>query len=269
MNQYLGQSYYPINTFGYASTPQRSYTDSLYSALGQVPLYEHLSGNQAMAQNNYYGSAPNNYAGYGQNSFNKSLLEYFMAMNQYKTEPENSDTRQSTDTINHNDKFYQKHYQKINDLSWNMTSRQKADKENFESHFRDNEDKYQKLAKKTHIPAKWIAALHWRESGGDFNKKLRDGTSLGNQSFEKEAAAVLKEQRGVLDKYGVDENADDLVAFAAFAESWNGLGYANKGKVSPYVYSGTTAYTGGKYVQDGVYDSNVKDKQLGVVALMA
>ena len=54
----------------------------------------------------------------------------------------------------------------------------------------------------------------------------------------------------------------------AFAERYNGLGYYNKKRVSPYVYSGTNVYTGGKYVSDGVYDSNTVDKQPGVYILI-
>lgn len=56
---------------------------------------------------------------------------------------------------------------------------------------------------------------------------------------------------------------------AAFAERYNGLGYYNKDKISPYVYSGTSIYTGGKYVRDGVYDANVVDKQPGVYILIS
>lgn len=55
---------------------------------------------------------------------------------------------------------------------------------------------------------------------------------------------------------------------SAFAEAYNGLGYYNKGRVSAYVYSGTNVYKSGKYVDDGVYDPKVKDKQPGVYILI-
>jgi len=54
----------------------------------------------------------------------------------------------------------------------------------------------------------------------------------------------------------------------AFAESYNGLGYYNKGLVSPYVYSGTNVYTKGKYVVDGKFSSSTIDGQPGVYLLI-
>ena len=47
-----------------------------------------------------------------------------------------------------------------------------------------------------------------------------------------------------------------------------GLGYHNKGRTTPYVYAGTDAYRGGKYVADGRYNSRVYDQQPGVVAMV-
>ena len=37
-------------------------------------------------------------------------------------------------------------------------------------------------------------------------------------------------------------------------EQYNGLGYAARGRPSPYIWSGTDQYRSGKYVRDGVYD---------------
>jgi len=46
------------------------------------------------------------------------------------------------------------------------------------------------------------------------------------------------------------------------------MGYRNKGVSNPYLYSGTNLYSSGKYVRDHVYDPSVKDKQLGVLAML-
>jgi hypothetical protein len=51
-------------------------------------------------------------------------------------------------------------------------------------------------------------------------------------------------------------------------ERFNGVGYANKGVPSAYVWSGTDQYKSGKYVADGVYDPNKVDAQLGVAGLI-
>jgi hypothetical protein len=51
-------------------------------------------------------------------------------------------------------------------------------------------------------------------------------------------------------------------------ERYNGIGYAAKGKPSPYLWSGTDQYEKGKYVADGVYDPDKVDAQLGVAGLI-
>lgn len=263
-----------INLYG-SGMPMSNiaYSDNLYSAINAVPTLSQAISNYNSA--NPYATSSNGYISpYGQNS----LLKYLLMVEKLNNEQNVDSSAYGSDGYTYStnitprvqgDSLYNKHSASLKNASLSMTSSQAADKQNFESNFEQNKDKYEALAKKTHVPAKLIAAIHWRESGGNFNKKLRDGTSLGGQSFDVEAVSVLKEFSSVISKYGIDENTTDMAACAAFAEKWNGLGYSNKGKNSPYVYSGTSEYTAGKYVQDGVYDASVKDKQLGVVALLA
>ncbi len=52
-------------------------------------------------------------------------------------------------------------------------------------------------------------------------------------------------------------------------EEYNGLGYAARGKPSPYVWASSNKYIKGKYVADGHYDSNAVDHQLGCAALLS
>ncbi len=51
-------------------------------------------------------------------------------------------------------------------------------------------------------------------------------------------------------------------------EEYNGLGYAARGRPSPYIWSGTDQYRSGKYVRDGVYDPDAVDSQLGCAGLL-
>jgi hypothetical protein len=51
-------------------------------------------------------------------------------------------------------------------------------------------------------------------------------------------------------------------------EQYNGLGYASRGRASPYIWSGTDQYVSGKYVRDGVYDASAVDQQLGCAGLL-
>ena len=53
-------------------------------------------------------------------------------------------------------------------------------------------------------------------------------------------------------------------------ETYNGLGYQryHKSVPSPYLWSGTTIYTRGKYVSDKKWSSMAVSKQLGVAAML-
>jgi len=51
-------------------------------------------------------------------------------------------------------------------------------------------------------------------------------------------------------------------------EEYNGLGYAARGRPSPYIWASTNQYVKGKYIADGNYDPNAVDRQLGCAALL-
>lgn len=144
-----------------------------------------------------------------------------------------------------------------------------------------NKGRYERVAERTGIPAKLIAALHFRESSGNFNTYLHQGDPLGKPpvhwptniptfyNWEDAAVHALQMKSGIRKDLALTSDSGDLAAMATFAEYYNGLGYHNRGRVSPYVFSGTNQYQKGKYVADGVYDPNTKDRQLGVVSMLA
>ncbi len=141
----------------------------------------------------------------------------------------------------------------------NLDSSQQSALEQFKSHYEQNKSRYQSVSQKTGIPAELIAAIHWREASGSFDARLHDGGPLGEfSSWEESAIDALK-------GYSV---TNDISTWYDMAERYNGLGYRNKGVSSPYVWAGTTNYTSGKYVADGVYDSGHVDKQLGVAVML-
>jgi len=161
------------------------------------------------------------------------------------------------------------------DFGENMTASQKQDLEQFKQHYLENKDRYEAVAKKTGVPAKLIAALHWRESNGNFNTYMHNGDPLGRPTvnvprgknfsdWESSAVDALNEKN----KCGLSADSTDTGAMLEYAERYNGLGYRNKGVASPYVWAGTTNYNGGKYVADGVYSSSHIDRQLGVALML-
>lgn len=52
-------------------------------------------------------------------------------------------------------------------------------------------------------------------------------------------------------------------------EEYNGLGYANMGVPSAYVWSGTDQYVSGKYIADHVYRASAVDVQEGCAPILA
>jgi lysozyme family protein len=142
-----------------------------------------------------------------------------------------------------------------------------------------NKATYLEIAKKAGMPPiAWvfIAVSHYRESSQDFSRSLAQGDPWNAVSVH------VPRGRGPFTSF-TDAAVDALVNCSPFAarlsdwsisgmltalERFNGLGYANKGVPSPYVWSGTDQYIAGKYVADGVYDPHTVDKQLGCAGLI-
>lgn len=138
--------------------------------------------------------------------------------------------------------------------------------------------RYQGVAKLSGVPWPIIAAIHHRESSHNFNTQLAQGDPLsqvsthvprgqgpyfGQDAWERAAARALIETGG---KTWGDWTPG---GWTTYLEKYNGLGYANKGRPSPYVWAGTNQYHSGKYVSDGVYSDSAVDTQPGCVALIA
>lgn len=125
----------------------------------------------------------------------------------------------------------------------------------------------------------FIACSHYRESNQDFTKNLGQGDPL-----DKVTTHVPKGRGPFLGPAAFEDGAVDALVncppYAARLTDWsvagmltnleryNGLGYANKGLPSPYIWSGTDQYAKGKYVADGMFDPNAVDKQLGCAGLI-
>ncbi len=162
----------------------------------------------------------------------------------------------------------------LSDIELNLSAQQQSDMEAFKSNYQKNKDKYEKVAQATGMPPELIAAIHWREGSGDFTTYLHNGEKLGHTTTLVPAGIYFEDwTEAAIDainreKSKVDTSSGSTESYLEFAEAYNGWGYRNRGVVSPYVYAGTTKYTGGKYVRDGVYDPNHVDQQLGVAAML-
>lgn len=136
--------------------------------------------------------------------------------------------------------------------------------------------RYQAVEKSTGVPWWFTAVVHEREASQRWNTQLGQGDPLNRVSTH------VPKGRGPFNTWE-DGAYDALVKCAPYAsknkdwspggaltmlEKYNGLGYANKGRPSPYIWAGTNQYSSGKYVADGVYDPNAVDSQLGCAGLL-
>lgn len=142
-----------------------------------------------------------------------------------------------------------------------------------------NKPPYQAVEAKTGVPWFVIAVIHQRESSGSFSGVLHNGekiigtgrkTSLvpkGRGPFTTWTEAAI-DALSYCSPYAANNRDWSVGGTLALLERYNGLGYANKGLPSPYVWSGTDQYVKGKYVADGKFDPDVVDKQLGCAGLI-
>lgn len=162
----------------------------------------------------------------------------------------------------------------------NLSPALKEEMKLFAAQWQKHHARYEAVSAKTNIPAKLIAALHWRESSGKFDTYLHQGDPLGRPAvhvprnipvfykWEDAAVHALNSKKGTANALGMDASTTDFESIATYAEAYNGLGYQSRGVASPYVYSGTNQYSKGKFVSDGKYSATAKDKQLGVLAMV-
>lgn len=142
--------------------------------------------------------------------------------------------------------------------------------------------RYIAIEKRTSVPWELIAALHDRESGGDFAGVLHNGEKIigtGRKTrlvpagrgpfYTWEDAAIDALMMPPHCLHLVSDWTDARVAYEA--ERYNGFGYMNHpqwDENSPYVWGWTNVYDGhGKYVADGHYDPEAEEKQCGVMPL--
>lgn len=141
-----------------------------------------------------------------------------------------------------------------------------------------NRTRYEDVARGLDMPWQLIGCLHWREADGSFAGVLHNGEKILGTGRK---TRLEPKGRGPFDTW--EEAAIDAIRIkvatrppewslegvAWFAENFNGLGYRryHPGVNSPYLWSGTTVYGGGKYTSDGHFDYKHVDQQLGVMPL--
>jgi lysozyme family protein len=135
---------------------------------------------------------------------------------------------------------------------------------------------YSAVSKKTSVPWFVIAVIHEREASQSWKANIAQGDPWNKTSIH------VPKGRGPFASWE-DAAVDALTNCAPHAARWkdwtaggaltlleeyNGLGYAARGRPSPYIWASTDQYVKGKYIADGHYDPNAVDHQIGCAALL-
>jgi lysozyme family protein len=139
--------------------------------------------------------------------------------------------------------------------------------------------RYESVDSHTNVPWYVIAALHNMESSGSFRHHLHEGSPLsgrtryipkgrpttGTPPFTWEASATDALRYDRMGSVRWSHLTHTLYA----AERYNGTGYLryHPEVPSPYLWSGTTLYTRGKYIADGKWSSTAVSSQIGCAAI--
>ncbi len=142
-----------------------------------------------------------------------------------------------------------------------------------------NRKVYESISAKTQVPWWFIGLIHGMECSFSLGKHLHNGDSLKARTWQvpagrpKDGSPPFTFEASAIDALQVDGFAgktDWPLAMVLFRlERYNGFGYRKKfGFASPYLWSYTNHFTSGKYVKDGVFDSNATSKQCGAAAML-
>jgi len=230
-------------------------------------------------QNNSSSSSNSTSSGYTQEVDEDQDLIGNAAIQENLTEEQA--TAQAPSTLNSPyDRVYIQHVLQAQNVDVGLSEGQMRDMQRFKENWLINQYRYQSVSSLTSVPPKLIAALHWRESTGNFNTYLHQGDPLGQPAvnwpnnipvfhrWEDAAVHALNMKKGIQDQLQMTSDTTSTATIATYAEAYNGLGYHYRNVSSPYVYSGTNQYTSGKYVRDSVFNGSTVDSQLGVVPMV-
>lgn len=154
---------------------------------------------------------------------------------------------------------------KVFDVEIDLSSGQEKEVKKFLKVWNNYQDRYRTIEEVTDVPAELICAIHCRESGANFNKRLHDGGELGDfRSWEESAISALESVK----KHAPKIVLGDYQTYLDFAEFYNGTGYRDYHNMnSPYIWAGTEKYSIGKYTQDG-FIKDLQDQQVGVAVML-
>lgn len=137
--------------------------------------------------------------------------------------------------------------------------------------------RYVDVSRATGVPWAVIAVIHERECSQDWHGSLAQGDPWNRVSVHVPTGRgpFISWESAAVDAlvhcapHAASNKDWSIGGTLVLLEEYNGLGYAARGIASPYIWSGTDQYHGGKYVRDGVFDPHAYDQQLGCAGLLS
>lgn len=141
----------------------------------------------------------------------------------------------------------------------------------------DHRSKYQAVERRTGVPWPVIAAIHNRESSLSFAGVLHNGeriigTGRRTRLVPAGRGPFLSWESAAIDALTMPGHRLHQIKTWSVerilyeCEKYNGWGYLGKCN-SPYLWSWTNQYHGGKYIRDHVFSAGAWDQQAGCVAV--
>jgi len=144
----------------------------------------------------------------------------------------------------------------------------------------EHKETYQEVVVGTEILWEIVGIIHYREATCDFKTHLHNGDSLKARTKNVPSGRPLT---GTPPFSWQESAIDALITLKKFneytrwtlpqilirLEKYNGVGYLkhHPDVPSPYIWSGTSYYTKGKYASDGKFDAELVDKQMGAAPI--
>lgn len=140
--------------------------------------------------------------------------------------------------------------------------------------------RYQSLGSALHVPWFFIAVIHRMECSQQFDKHFHNGDPLTKRAVQVPAGRPRTgappftwevSARDALSMRRVNARTDWSVAGMLYQlESYNGWGYRlyHPHVGSPYLWSFSNHYEGGKYTADGTWSDAARSKQCGAAVLL-
>ena len=140
------------------------------------------------------------------------------------------------------------------------------------------QNRYASIAAQSSVPWYVIAVIHNMECGLDFTKHLHNGDSLKRRTVNVPAGRPKTGQPpftfelSALDALKYDKLTEwkdwSIGGICYTLEGFNGWGYRAHKINSPYLWSYSNLYTGGKYVADNKWSGTAVSRQCGAAVIL-